>query len=221
MRWLDGIIDSMDMSSSKLGETVKDKKDRHVAVHRVAKSQTKQQLNNNKSRKGVNVETREEQRRNNSADLGQEPASSSRDTQSNTFEFFCRNQWLLGGTNVKECVYAKSLQSVSDSLCPYELQPAKLPCPRGFSRQECWSGLPCPPSGDLPTPGIEPRSASLQADSLPYIFNSKLLQPQLLVKLLCVCVFFFFAFHQHILYIEKQKDGVSWVNCIIFRGESK
>ena len=91
MRWLDGIIDSMDMSSSKLGETVKDKKDRHVAVHGVAKSQTKQQLNNNKSRKGVNVETREEQRRNNSADLGQEPASSSRDTQSNTFEFFCRN----------------------------------------------------------------------------------------------------------------------------------
>ena len=46
---------------------------------------------NNKSRKGVNAETREEQRRNNSADLGQEPAPSSRDTQSNTFELFCRN----------------------------------------------------------------------------------------------------------------------------------
>ena len=26
-----------------------------------------------------------------------------------------------------------------------------------FSRQECWSGLPCPPSGDLPYPGMEPR----------------------------------------------------------------
>ena len=25
----------------------------------------------------------------------------------------------------------------------------------GFSRQECWSGLPCPPPGDLPNPGIE------------------------------------------------------------------
>ena len=37
----------------------------------------------------------------------------------------------------------------------------------GFSRQECWSGLPCPSPGDLPDPGIEPRPASLQADSLP------------------------------------------------------
>ena len=30
-----------------------------------------------------------------------------------------------------------------------------------------WSGLPCPPSGDLPNPGIEPRSPALQVDSLP------------------------------------------------------
>ena len=36
-----------------------------------------------------------------------------------------------------------------------------------FSRQEYWSGLPCPPPGDLPNPGIEPRSPELQADSLP------------------------------------------------------
>ena len=28
----------------------------------------------------------------------------------------------------------------------------------GFSRQEYWSGLPCPPPGDLPNPGIEPAS---------------------------------------------------------------
>ena len=30
--------------------------------------------------------------------------------------------------------------------------------PTGFSRQEYWSGLPCPPPGDLPNPGIEPSS---------------------------------------------------------------
>ena len=36
-----------------------------------------------------------------------------------------------------------------------------------FSRQEYWSGLPFPSPGDLPDPGIEPRSPSLQADSLP------------------------------------------------------
>ena len=49
----------------------------------------------------------------------------------------------------------------------------------GFSRQECWSGLPFPSPGDLPAPGIEPTSPALQADSLllshqgsPYIKTS-------------------------------------------------
>ena len=37
----------------------------------------------------------------------------------------------------------------------------------GASRQEYWSGLLCHPPGDLPNPGIEPRSPTLQADSLP------------------------------------------------------
>ena len=31
----------------------------------------------------------------------------------------------------------------------------------GFSRQEYWNGLPCPPPGDLPDPGIEPVSLTL------------------------------------------------------------
>jgi len=35
-----------------------------------------------------------------------------------------------------------------------------------FSRQEYWSGLPFPSSGDLPNPGTEPRSPALLADSL-------------------------------------------------------
>ena len=35
-----------------------------------------------------------------------------------------------------------------------------------FSRQEYWSGLPCPPQGDLPDPRNEPRSPALQADFL-------------------------------------------------------
>ena len=56
---------------------------------------------------------------------------------------------------------------VSDSLRPHGLQPTRLLCPRGFSRQEYCSGLPCPPPGDVPNPGTEPRSAALQADSLP------------------------------------------------------
>ena len=40
------------------------------------------------------------------------------------------------------------------------------PPPMGFSRQEYWSGLPFPSPGDLPDPGIEPGSPTLQADSL-------------------------------------------------------
>ena len=42
----------------------------------------------------------------------------------------------------------------------------RLLCPWGFSRQEYWSELPCPPPGDLPHPGFEPRSPALQAGSL-------------------------------------------------------
>ena len=36
----------------------------------------------------------------------------------------------------------------------------------GFSRQDYWSGLPFPSLEDLPDPGIEPRSPTLQADAL-------------------------------------------------------
>ena len=45
--------------------------------------------------------------------------------------------------------------------------PHQAPLSLGFPRQEYWSGLPCPPPGDLLDPGIEPLSPALQADSLP------------------------------------------------------
>ena len=51
------------------------------------------------------------------------------------------------------------------NLCnPMEL--VRLLCLWGFSRQEYWSRLPCPPPGDLPNPWIEPRSPTLQVESL-------------------------------------------------------
>ena len=56
---------------------------------------------------------------------------------------------------------------VSDSLRPHGLKPTRLLWPWGFSRQEYWSRLPCPPPEDLPNPGTEPRSPALQVDSLP------------------------------------------------------
>ena len=46
----------------------------------------------------------------------------------------------------------------------------QAPLSKGFSRQEYWSGLPSPPPGDLPNPGIEPtspESPALQVDSVP------------------------------------------------------
>ena len=42
----------------------------------------------------------------------------------------------------------------------------QAPLSMGFSRQEYWSGVPFPSPGDLPNPGIKPRSPTLQADSL-------------------------------------------------------
>ena len=42
----------------------------------------------------------------------------------------------------------------------------QAPPSMGFSKQEYWSGLPFPSPGDLPNPGIEPRSPALQADAL-------------------------------------------------------
>ena len=41
------------------------------------------------------------------------------------------------------------------------------PLSMGFPRQQYSSGLPFPSPGDLPNPGIEPRSPALQVDSLP------------------------------------------------------
>ena len=45
-------------------------------------------------------------------------------------------------------------------------KPTRLLCPWEFSRQEYWSGLPCPTPGHLPYPGIEPGSLILQTDYL-------------------------------------------------------
>ena len=47
----------------------------------------------------------------------------------------------------------------------------QAPLSMGFSRQEYWSGLPCPPSGDLSNLGIEPRSPTLQADFFFYCLS--------------------------------------------------
>ena len=64
------------------------------------------------------------------------------------------------------CCSVLSHLVMSKSLQPQRLQPGRLLCPWAFSRQEYWSGLPCPPPGCLPNPGIKPRSPTLQEDFL-------------------------------------------------------
>ena len=55
--------------------------------------------------------------------------------------------------------------------CPTTATPwtvaCKVPLSVEFSKQQYWSGLPFPSPGDLPDPGIEPGSPTLQADALP------------------------------------------------------
>ena len=75
--------------------------------------------------------------------------------------------------NVKsESVVAQS----QTTLCnPMDCSPA-VPLFMDFSRHEYWSGLPFPSPGDLPNPGIQPKSPALQADSLlsePQLNNCK------------------------------------------------
>ena len=54
---------------------------------------------------------------------------------------------------------------MSDS-CDLWIVACQAPLSMGLSKQEYWSGLSFPSPGDLPDPGIEPRSPALQADSL-------------------------------------------------------
>ena len=54
----------------------------------------------------------------------------------------------------------------------------------GFSSPQYWSELPCPPPGNLPDPGIEPRSPALQEDSLPSELPGKQQEKEISFKML-------------------------------------
>ena len=73
-----------------------------------------------------------------------------------------RRHW-FGGLVAKSCPTLATPSTVAH----------KVPLSMRFSRQEYWSILPFPSPGDLPDPGIEPRSPALQADSLPTELRGK------------------------------------------------
>ena len=60
------------------------------------------------------------------------------------------------------CVYSQSLSRVQLFATQWTVT-YQAPLSMGFSRQEHWSGLPCPPPGDLPNPGIETTSLTSPA----------------------------------------------------------
>ena len=62
------------------------------------------------------------------------------------------------------CLVTKSCPTLCD---PVDYIAHQAPLSMGFSRQEYWSGLSCPPPGDLPYLGIELMSPAWQADSSP------------------------------------------------------
>ena len=74
------------------------------------------------------------------------------------------SQHKKGLINTSEPV--KSLSFVLLFATPWTVA-YQAPLSMGFSKQEYWSGMPFPPPGDLPDPGIEPGSPALQADALP------------------------------------------------------
>ena len=127
--------------------------------------------------------------------------------------------WLGEGIVVLVLCAVLSRSDLSNSLTPGGLQPTRLLCLWGFSRQDYWSRLPCPPQGDLPNPGIELWSPTLQVDSLPSeppgkpkstgvvcrallqgIFPTQGLNPHLLFPALAggFLVFFFFYHQCHV-----------------------
>ena len=59
-----------------------------------------------------------------------------------------------------KCLVTQSCPTLSDCRdCNHQ-----APLSMEFSRQEYWNGSPCPPPGDLPNPGIKPRSPAFQVD---------------------------------------------------------
>ena len=80
------------------------------------------------------------------------------------YHHVCKHQELASGWehgNTWGHVYlnghAKLLQSCLTLTTPWTVS-LQAPLSKGFSRQEYWSGLPCPPPGDLLDPGMEPKS---------------------------------------------------------------
>ena len=78
-------------------------------------------------------------------------------------QFFC--SW-VGLCSLPVSESENEVAQLCPTLCDPWTVAHQAPPSMGFSRQEYWSGLPFSSPGDLPDPGIEPSSPTLQADYL-------------------------------------------------------
>ena len=78
------------------------------------------------------------------------------------------NQQGINLQNIQRALHSRVLSHFSHVQLFVTLWTVACQAPlfMGFSRQQYWSGLPYPPPGDLPDPGIEPGSPALKADAL-------------------------------------------------------
>ena len=96
------------------------------------------------------------------------------------------------------CMHAsKSLQSCPTLCNPMDYIAHQASLSIELSRQEYWSGLPCLPPGDLPNPGIKPRSSALQADSLPAESPGKSIY-----MYVCVCIYVYAGMYTYVYKIH-------------------
>ena len=109
---------------------------------------------------------------------------------------------------------------MSHSLQPHGLQLARLLCPWGFPRQEYWSGLPCPPPGDLSNLGVKsttPVAPTLKVNSIaeppgrpPSLSLSLSLSLCLYLSLSVYVYVYIYISHCTMLHIER---GLSLWKC--------
>ena len=102
-------------------------------------------------------------------------------------------------THTHAYVHAKSLQCVWLFVTLWTIA-CQASLSIGFSRQEYWRGLPCPPSGDLPKPRIKPESLISSALAGRF-FATRAWEARCVCVCVCVCICFWYIYIYIYIYI--------------------
>ena len=98
----------------------------------------------------------------------------------------------------------------------------QAPQSKEFSRQDYWSGLPFPSPGDVPDPGIKPKSPVLQADSLTSEpSRSQHHQPSGLTGLESTCLWAAYHNFSHTWAFQNLQNSSKILLCVSIDGETE